>query len=306
MEIGVQNGGLIRCWGPEETYRLIAEAGFKTVDWNIDHAWDKTKIRARQLEHCIFEDSLEEIEAYYKEELDAMKKYGLTPVQAHAPFPAYVPDFPEFNEYAINIYKQCIRFCDRVGVKYLVIHGISLTMDDYTQTPESIRAMNDHLYESLIPVLQETNVVVCLEDLFTHYKNQFVLGDCADARQAVESIDRYNAKAGKECFGLCLDTGHLNLLGIRPDNYIRALGSRIKVLHTHDNNGDADAHLAPYTGTIIWKDLIGALKEIGYSGDIAFETFRQVTLDRVDREVVPIWLRTIYEIGDNFRKMIEG
>ncbi len=306
MEVGVQNGGLIDNWSVEDTYRMIAEAGFKSVDWNINRAWDKNMVRAKKLEHCIFEDSLEEIEAYYKEEIDAMRKYGLTPIQAHAPFPAYVPDFPEFNEYAINVYKQCIRFCDKVGVKYLVIHGISLAMNDYTQTPESIEAMNDHLYESLIPVLRETNVVVCLENLFTRYKDVFVVGHCSDARQAVEAIDRYNAKAGKECFGLCLDTGHLNLLGIRPDNYIRTLGSRIKALHTHDNSGNSDAHLAPYTGTIIWKDLIQALKEVGYSGDIGFETFQQVSLARVDREVVTSWLKLIYEIGDSFRKKIEG
>lgn len=306
MEIGVQNGGLIGFWGAENTYRMIAEAGFKSVDWNINTAWNRKAIAEKRIEHCVYDDSLEEIEAYFREQLDAMKKYGLTPTQAHAPFPAYVKDFPELNDYAISVYEKCIRFCDRVGVKYLVIHGISLAMDDYTQTPESIQAMNDHLYESLIPVLRETNVVVCLENLFTNYNGVFVGGHCSDARSAVESIDRYNAKAGKECFGLCLDTGHLNLVGVRPDNYIRTLGKRIKVLHVHDNNGDRDSHLAPYTGKIIWKDLVQALKEVGYSGDIGFETFQQVTLERVDREVVPAWLRLIYEIGDSFRKKIEG
>lgn len=306
MNISVQSGGLIRFWGYEKGYKMIREAGFDGIDWNIDGAWSGAEVKKKILKHCIFEDSLEEIQAHYKEELDAIHKNGLKILQAHAPFPAYVPDFPEFNEYAIRIYQQCIRFCDSVGVKNLVVHGISLFLDDYSQTPESVREMNYHLYESLIPVLQETNVTVCLENLFTHHGSQIIEGTCSVPEDAIQYIDNLNKKAGKECFGLCLDTGHLNLLGKNQGTYIRALGSRIKALHVHDNNGDTDSHLAPYTGTIIWKDVIQGLKDVNYSGDFNFETFRQVTLDRVDPEMVPIWLKTIYDIGVEFVKKLEA
>ena len=73
MDIGVQNGGLIDFFSAEDTFRLIAEAGFKSVDWNINRAWDKNEIRAKKLKHCIFEDSVEEIETYYKEEIESQK-----------------------------------------------------------------------------------------------------------------------------------------------------------------------------------------------------------------------------------------
>ena len=53
-------------------------------------------------------------------------------------------------------------------------------------------------------------------------------------------IDRYNSIAGKECFGLCLDMGHLNLLNLDMSWYIPILGKRITALHVHDNDGMVD------------------------------------------------------------------
>lgn len=304
MEISVQTGGIIRYWGFEEGYRLIRESGFDGIDWNLDHAWERDKLDKKQMEHCIFEDSQEAIMEHYQQELDVIHKYGLQIIQAHAPFPTYIKEFPEFNEYAINICRQCLRFCGNVGIKYLVVHGISLRVDDDTQTPQSVLEMNLHLYESLIPVLQETDVVVCMENLYTSYNGNKIEGICTNSAEAIYYIDYLNHKAGKECFALCLDTGHLNLLGKHQGVYIRQLGSRIKALHLHDNWGSRDDHLAPYTGNIIWKDVVQGLRDVGYSGALSFETFQQVTPERVDLEAVPIWLRTIYEIGDVFRRKI--
>lgn len=308
MQISVQTGGVIPFWGFEEGYRMIKEAGFDGIDWNIDNVWDRDDLKAQlennQLKHCIFEDSLEDIMAYYQEELDVIHKYGLNLIQAHAPFPAYIEGFPEFNEYAIRVYRNCIRFCAKAGIKYLVIHGASLRLNDYTQTPQTIREMNRHLYESLIPELKETDVVVCLENLFTRYKGNIVEGVCSNPEEAVSYLDELNEKAGKECFAFCLDTGHLNLLGKNQGVFIRSLGSRIKALHIHDNWGDDDDHLAPYTGNIIWKDVVEALKDIRYTGSLNFETFQQVSLNRVDPEAVPVLLKMIYGIGDVFRRNI--
>ncbi len=306
MYISVQSAGVVPGRGDmEKGYRMIRDAGFEAVDWNLDLSWDSRKVKNKQLEHCIFEDSLEEIQAHFAAELAAIRGCGLVPYQAHAPFPPYVKGFPELNDYAIGIYQQCIRYCGSIGLKYLVIHGISLIVDDETQTPETVRQMNLHLYESLIPVLQETDVVVCLENLFSRYRNSILMeGFCSVPEEAVWFVDHLNEKAGKECFGFCLDTGHLNLLGKNQGIFIRKLGKRIKVLHMHDNRGVQDEHLAPYTGSIIWKDVIGALRDIGYDGSLNFETFRQVEPSRTDAEIAPIYLKTIHDIGCVFRDWI--
>lgn len=50
-----------------------------------------------------------------------------------------------------------------------------------------------------------------------------------------------------------VDTGHAVLAGIDIFEVQRALGSRLKAYHVHDNDGVADCHQAICTGVIDWK-----------------------------------------------------
>ena len=307
MKICVQDGGLREYVGSEACYSLLAETGFEAIDWNIDQALSPARIRGLDyLGDCIFEKSLEEVIAYYQPQIDLIKKNGMTISQAHAPFPAYVPGHPEVLEHMIGIYKRCIELCDYAGCKNLVIHGINLAENDKENTPESIEALNWHLYESLIPTLQKCNVVVCLENLFS-WDAAAVEGVCSNPYEAVRYIDTLNEKAGKEAFGFCLDTGHLQLLGKGLRSYMPVLGKRIKCLHVHDNDGRVDRHLAPFTGKVNWNYFCDMLKQIGYEGDLSFETFQQCNVARkFDEEMVKPWLVLIRQIGELFRKRILG
>ena len=307
MQLAVQSSPVSRDFGPEAGYRLIRECGFTAIDWNIDYYLNRTAFKtAEYKDFCIFEKSLEECLDFFAEELGHIRAAGLTVTQAHAPFPAYLPERPESLDYTIGIYRRCIEFCNAIGCKNLIIHGISLSNTDMTNTPESIKALNYKLYESLIDVLVKTNVTVCLENLFTGSPKGIIEGTCSNPYEAVEYIDTLNAKAGKECFGLCLDTGHLNLLRKSFRAYVPVLGKRIKALHVHDNNGSADQHLMPYTGTINWDHFCDTMREIGYEGDIAFETFAQVRASQLNRELVPTFLTAIAGIGGYFRDRILG
>lgn len=306
MKISVQTGGIEEYLGFEKTYSLISGAGFEAVDWNIDHGLKAQNIRGLCYEGTsIFERSIDEVRAYYEEELNTIKKYGLSITQAHAPFPAYVPGHPEVLEYCIKIYSRCIELCDYAGCKKLIIHGISLSHNDRENTPKEIEKLNMHLYESLIPALLKSNVMVCLENLFTSNNGIITEGVCSDAHEAVYYIDKLNEKAGKEVFGFCLDVGHLQLLGKNLRNYIPILDKRIKALHVHDNDGQKDLHLAPFTGKISWSDFCSSLKDIGYEGDISFETFAQAQkIIEFDESLLSAWLELIAKTGDNFRKHI--
>lgn len=304
MVISIQTGDVADELGAVDGYKTIAEIGFNAVDWSLDHAVKRADLVKGTYEgKSIFEKSMKEIKAYYEPELAQMKSNGLSVAQAHAPFPAYIPSRPEVMDYMIEIYRKMIMFCNEVGCKYLVIHGISLAKND-KGTPSEIRKLNDKLYMSLIPTLLESNVTVCLENLFTGSYGLLQIGCCSDPHEAVNMIDTYNSLAGKECFGLCLDTGHLNLLGIDPRVYIPILGKRIKCLHAHDNDGLSDQHKAPYTGTFKWSYFCDCLKDIGYSGAISFETFGQTRFENVGREMVEPWLRLIYEAGRVFAAKI--
>ncbi len=305
MKISIQNGHLIKDFDKETAYRLIAEAGFEAIDWNLDHALTKKEFEDAEVYEnlCIFEKSLPEILEHYAEELTIIRKNGLAFAQCHAPFPAYVPGRPESLEYAIGIYRNLIQFAHAIGCPKVVIHGISRTAADHTTTPADLEQRNRSLYESLIEVLQQTDVMVCLENLFeTDPFDVRYAGHCSDPYEAVALIDALNAKAGKTCFGLCLDTGHLQLVHIPYDRYLPILGKRIVALHIHDNDAVRDKHMAPYTGTIRWDEFYTEMKKIGYDGDLNFETFRQVDKTVIDPELIPLFLSHIQKIGEFFRK----
>ena len=83
------------------------------------------------------------------------------------------------------------------------------------------------------------------------------------------------------------------------------MGGRIKALHIHDNDGEDDEHLAPFTGSINWPAFCECMRNIGYSGDLSFETFQQTTMNRLgDERMVTAYLRTIREAGTLFRERI--
>lgn len=305
MEISVQSGGIIEFYGAEKTAKWISEAGFTAIDWNINRGWDRRTIKELGYlpEGCIYDKSLEDIEAYWKEQSDAWKKYSLQIGQIHAPFPAYVFDNPDFLDYAIGVYKKLIAYCHHMGIREIVLHGISLPAGENRLTHREVEDLNMKLYASLIPALEGTEITICLENLFSGRGGNLRQGHCADPYEAVRHIDALNELAGRECFGLCLDTGHLHLLHGDVKKYIRIVGKRVKTLHIHDNDGSADQHMAPYTGSFPWTDFVEVLREVGYEGNLNFETFNQVK--NLPEALVPEFLRHICAVGEYFRNEIQ-
>lgn len=64
-----------------------------------------------------------------------------------------------------------------------------------------------------------------------------------------------------EHFGICFDTGHMNIFTSVPiSTWLNALGKYIVELHLHDNSGDMDSHLAIGEGSFGFDALFDALK----------------------------------------------
>jgi len=66
--------------------------------------------------------------------------------------------------------------------------------------------------------------------------------------------------------GICLDTGHCQLMGIGMAEAVRQCGDRLFALHIDDNNGLADQHLCPFYGKVAWGPGMQALRAAGYQG----------------------------------------
>ena len=79
-----------------------------------------------------------------------------------------------------------------------------------------------------------------------------------------DDLERVFARYGPEAIGLCYDAGHGNLI---PDGLDRlaALAGRLISIHLHDNDGAADQHRLPFTGTVDWRRLTGILARSSYA-----------------------------------------
>jgi len=315
MKIATQSYSTTQRFDMDTAYKMIKEAGFEAIDWGLDLQWENGKLRhcfnRESLESgksikqdCIFDEDIETIIAHYQPEIDVIKKYGLTITQAHGLFPSYAVANPDFLDYAIELHKKTLLLCQYAGCPRVVIHGISRRMHETDITDDDVKTLNYKLYTALIPTAKQTGVTVLLENLFATTNNRRYAGVCSNPYDAIEYIDTLNQMAKEECFGLCFDVGHLNIIHGSLVDYVKKLGTRIKALHIHDNDMNDDEHLAPYSGSVRWMDFYMALKEIGYTGDLSFETFRQTSPKICEEEMVPPSLEFIYKCGDFFRRKI--
>lgn len=69
--------------------------------------------------------------------------------------------------------------------------------------------------------------------------------------------------------GFCFDAGHGNVDGVGVGDLLR-YGDRLLTVHLHDNLG-TDAHMLPYEGNMDWGRIIGALRDVGYRGNLLLE-----------------------------------
>lgn len=269
-----------RDYGIVEGYKRIKEAGFEGVDWDCGKVWGiRATTAARALpDDCILLWDIEKIIEKYEPDFDELKKNGLKLCQAHAPIAMYIKSKPEFQKQIEQVNINMLKLCGHAGFKHLVIHAPNRAIDDDYMTYAELWQATLERFVPLIPTIKETGVMVLLEDglngsyhKFAGPRSLYVAGPCCDPYEACEMIDTLNQIAGEECFGLCLDTGHLNLAKRRMRPYIDIVGNRIKALHVHDSNCAQDDHFVPEMGTIDWDEFIEGLRAIGYRGNINFE-----------------------------------
>ena len=92
------------------------------------------------------------------------------------------------------------------------------------------------------------------------------------AQEFISIYDRIRKESAYgDWFCVCMDTGHTNKSyrfpgQPSPAEMIRRLGKNIEILHLHDNDCMTDQHKVPGSGNIDWKEVLTALREIGYNG----------------------------------------
>lgn len=298
MKVGVQTKGILPEMGLEEGVALIANAGFESVDFNLDTFLKNSDVYAGRI-NKFFDADLESLLAYFGEYKKAFEAHGIRPSQMHAPYPILVPTRGDVTDYMQEtVIPKSIAIAGMMEIPWVVMHPFKL---QYTYGIDVERAMNLKYFISLIPLLKKHHVGVCVENLYEGVGGRITEGTCADPQDAIYYVDILNQLADEELFGCCLDTGHTELTHREPADYIRQVGKRLKILHMHENDAIGDLHQMPYTfgskpeDGVDWDDFRKALDEIGFDGTLSFETFPCVnSFPRGAREEV---LRTIRIIG---------
>lgn len=304
IKLGVQSAPWYSDQDPDSSIRFVKESGFDAIDFNIDVHLPGDKIKTAEFTP-FFDQSIEELCEFYRPLKEALEKYGVSISQMHAPFPVWSKELPAVNDYVTVAIEKICAVCAYLGCPAIVVH--SITRSDKAAEIET----NLGIYRRLMPAAKKYGVKICLENLFGSFKGRIIEGSCSNVEEACWYIDTLNTEAGEDVFGFCLDVGHANILGRNLRQYIQKLGKRLTVLHIHDNDGNSDLHMMPYTYTKNWgKDQIcdwdgflEGLKDIGYDGTLSFETFR--VLGAFPHDVWPETMKLMSSIARYFKKRIE-
>ena len=276
LKVGVQSAGWYFKDDPMGSCKHIKECGFEAMDFNIDHYLSEGRLAKEGVYPSFFDKSVEEILAFVTPLKEASEATGVAVGQMHAPFPVWIKDMEEVNDYIFMALDKCFAVAEYLNCPAIVVHPVQRS------TKEKEWDTNMMIYRRLIPVIKKyKGVKICLENIFSRRPGRIIEGRLANAADACRMIDLLNEEAGGDYFGFCLDVGHANLTNRNIKEYVKELGSRLTILHIHDNNGFEDLHMIPYsylsTGSshvCDWQGFVEGLKEIGYKGVLAFETFR--------------------------------
>ncbi|MBQ7541494.1 MAG: sugar phosphate isomerase/epimerase [Clostridia bacterium] len=304
MKIGVQSGYVFTKDAYADGLRMIREAGFESVDINLDEMLNVKKLAAEGA-NPFFSRSTGEIEVLFvpmKEQADVL---GLSFGQMHAPFPVYLPGKDDANDALFDAICKCMAVCRVLDCPNLIVHPIA-----WDGTIAEERERNMAFYSALIETAKRYDVCICLENMFHGRYGYMTEAVCSDFAAAAEYIDALNAIAGEERFGFCYDVGHATLLGKDQRRSINQLGKRLKALHIHDNDGRNDLHMQPYAYTrgqqyvTDWNGFLQGLRDVGFDGVLSFETYH--SLMYLPETLKGAMLRYIAQVGSYFRDQLTG
>ena len=149
---------------------------------------------------------------------------------------------------------------EAIGIKNMVLH-----CDELSETSLSCEEKiekNVAELKKLAEHIKDKDITICLENLRPHFAGEQNMIDVT-AEDLLEIIRRVDSPR----FGVCLDTGHLNLTVKNQGHFIQTAGEKLKALHIADNQGETDQHMMPFTkGNVNFAKVVENLRKVNYRG----------------------------------------
>ena len=277
MKLSIDNGMLIARFGVFESARMIKEAGFDCVDMTYYTV---------PVDSSLLDDGYREYAVKLKEYLDEL---GLECNQAHAPFVFSYGDRFTLEDPHYRAIVRSIESAAILGAKVIVVHSVGHRQGDDVLFD---RAYNLDYYRSLIPYCEKFGIRIAVENLFEYGQNGKFVGRLGTP----EALSEFVSELDSPCFCACLDTGHASLTGVKPEDFVAGMrADLLQVLHVHDGDYLGDRHTLPYMMNFDWEKIMGALKKIGYDGELTFEILNYFR--NIPKELIPEALRFAEKTG---------
>lgn len=193
-----------------------------------------------------------------------MQKNKIAFNQAHTDFPTWHQDENNDARFARLVHELAV--CGELGIPHAIVHPGNFPYDPNGAHVEQ----NIAFYRSLLPYAKEYGVKIAVENMYRHNRagNAILPYTCADPVEFAHVLDSLDS----EWFIGCLDLGHVLLTGYEHAYAIRTLGhERLHALHVHDVDYLHDLHTLPYQSKTNWEEVITALRDIRYDGDLTLE-----------------------------------
>ena len=236
-----------------EAVRYIREAGFLYLDYNfhLDYARG----------NGFFGDNPA---AHLSNMKKAAEEAGVRFVQAHAPDCALRG---ERMEWGLLAPIRSIEACGMLGIRNMVIHSGFFPEFKYPQDAQEYFHANAPFMRALIPAMEKHEVSILFENTtFKHCRDGLYFPiHGQDLCDFVDFMDH-------PLFGAAWDVGHANMDGLDHEQEIMTMGSILRAIHVHDNDGGRDQHLAPFIGCTDYDALMRGLLRSGYGGYFTFES----------------------------------
>ncbi|MBR3942104.1 MAG: sugar phosphate isomerase/epimerase [Clostridia bacterium] len=239
---------------PAKAIEMYEGTGFKYLDYSF---YDVMKTQ----NHPFLTEN-------WKEEIFEAKataeRLGFSFVQAHAP---NCDIRGEGAEKGISATIRSIEACGILGIKNMVIHSGFFREIKYPDDKKLYFEANEPFFRALIPAMEKNDVHILFENTTIKHcaENCFFPITGKDLNDFVSYMNH-------PLFGAAWDVGHANMDAIDHYAEIMEMGSNLKAIHVHDNNGIRDEHTAPFLGTADYDSLMKGLIESGFSGYFTLES----------------------------------
>ena len=278
MRLSTNTDVLAKEFGLQKAVEILIDAGFDAIDFS-------------QFAEEFYSDVHEK--SFYTEIRKFVEDKGVYFNQAHAPFhSSFVEEDKTAERFELIV--RSMECASILGAKDIVVHPCQHLTYAEKGVPEKLKEINMDFYKRLLPYAEKFNIKIACENMWqtdARY-DKIVHSTCASPAEFVDYID----SVGSPYLVACLDIGHTALIEEKLDEMILALGhNRLKALHVHDVDGHHDLHTLPYFAKVDWDVVLGALREIKYSGDFTFEVSRFMV--GMPEELYPAALRFMCETG---------